>query len=178
MIIRSNKRPFTLFEILIVIALITVALGVMTLQIPKALKGAKFERGVERIIAKLALAQEVMLDFRTDVYLTFKQQEGVMECTLTAGRKLPPRLEESLNRYKKIEGIEAVAFDTSAGGDVPQLYFDGAVGATPQGILTLSGYGREEKIVLNGYPAQIKRGTYVQANERTIDYPEEIFSAL
>jgi hypothetical protein len=175
--IRSNRRPFTLFEILVVITLITAALGVMALQIPKALKGEKFERGVEQIIAKLTLAQEVMLDFHTDVSLTFEQKEDGVECTLTAGRKLPPRLEESFNRYKRIRGIERVAFNDSEEA-ITKLYFDGAVGATPQGILTLTAYGREERIALNGYPAQIKRGKNAQANACPIDYPEEILSAL
>src|ERR1700722_14849734 len=123
-----HKRSFTLFEILVVMVLIATALGAVSINISKAIAKEKFERGVERLRAKLFLAQELMLDFHTDVKVILKQEPKHLFCQIEAQRKIPEQLELSINRYSKIPGIESIHFDA---GNV--LYFDGNLGSTPQG---------------------------------------------
>jgi prepilin-type N-terminal cleavage/methylation domain-containing protein len=172
-----NKSPFTLIEMLIVLTLIASALGALSLQISKALKGERFERGVEQVIAKLTLAQELMLDFHTDVHLTLTQEKGGVVCTLKTDLRLPDHLERAINLYNKIEGIEQMCFDNRAKAIIA-LYYDGATGVTPQGTLTLVAPRKGESIILKGYPAQIRRGIDEQTKNCHADYPEEIFSAI
>src|SRR5690625_456989 len=59
------KRAFTLMEIMLVVALIGFALSAISIQVPKALRGETFERGVDRVKSRIALAQELMLDYQT-----------------------------------------------------------------------------------------------------------------
>ena len=155
-----------------VIALITLIASVVTLQISKALKKERFEQGVESVLAKLALAQELMLDFHTDVRVCFEKQGEILSCTLTTNLSLPPHLESSINRYSKISGVSSIAFN-----GVPkahcELLFDGTLGSVPVGTLTLSKETKEESIFLNGYPAHFKRGKNEEKHIRPAIYPEE-----
>ena len=172
-----SKQAFTLFEILIVMSLIAIAFGGLTLQISKALKGERFERGVEQIIAKIALAQELMLDFHADIQLTLNHAQDVWKCELVVNRQLPAHQAKSINRYVNIKGIEGIAFDGTF-KEIIELQFDGTLGTIPKGVLTLISNHKKETIVLNGDPSHIRRGTYVQKNNCQAIYPEEIFSAL
>lgn len=172
-----SKRAFTLFEILIVMTLIATALGVLTLQISKALRGGRFEQGVEQVISRLTLAQELMLDFQADVLVTLHQKSAeIIECKIEISRPLPEHLEKSISRYCKITGIEEIAFNEKAEEKI-RLPFDGTLGIAPEGVITFLAHGREQKIFLNGCPAQIKRGNHEKIHIPQADYPEEIFSA-
>jgi hypothetical protein len=156
--------------------LIATALGTLSLQIAKAIKGERFERGVDQLITKLTLAQELMLDFHSDLCLELKQEEKGITCHFDIDCKLPPHLEKSINRYAKIEGIEQLMFN----GMVKErilLCYDATLGATAQGILTLFAQERQEHIVLKGYPSYLKRGK-IEIIECHEEYPEEILSAI
>ncbi len=173
-----HKRSITLMEMMIVISLIAVALGGMSLPISKALKSEKFARGVDGVIGKIMLAQEVMLDFHTDVRLILeKDEEGKgVNCHIIANIPLQPQIEKGLNHRPLIAGITEMAFNHERENRI-EFSFDGTLGSVPQGTLTLMAPGKEEKIVLPGYPRQIRRGNHVQITSST-PYPEEIVSAL
>lgn len=177
--VKGSKRPFTLFEILIVMTLIATALGVLTLQISKAIKGERFERGVDQVIVKLALAQELMLDFHTDVVvnLTFNQETKNLVCTLDIARPLPPNLEKSINRYQTIKGIEEIATQEGLRNSIT-LCFDATLGTIPQTDLSLLAHNKKAVLILDGYPAQIKRGIFHgQTKNCQATYPKESLSS-
>lgn len=169
---KRSKRPFTLLEILITLTLIGVGLGALAMQVSKVINGEKFERGVDQIISRLSLAQELMLDYRMDVRVQLTRQKGIVMCSIETDRPLPKRLERAIERHKEIPGIQAFYPETCT------LHFDGTVGTTPQGSLTLRSQNKEATLTLTGYPTRIKRGTYVQQNTPPAVYPEEILSAL
>ena len=173
-----SKRSITLMEMMIVISLIAVALGGMALPISKALKGEKFAHGVDAVIGKIMLAQEVMLDFHADVKLILEQdKEGKgIDCLIVAAIPLPPHIEKGLNHRPHIAGIMEMAVNHEKKNRV-ELSFDGTLGSVPQGILSLIAPGKEEHIALPGYPRQIRRGNHVQTTSNT-SYPEEIVSAF
>jgi type II secretory pathway pseudopilin PulG len=177
----NKKRSLTLIEMMLVMTLIAIGLGTLGFQVAKALKKERFERGVEQVMGKISLAQEVMLDFHTDVTLTLYREGEEIECRLETDLSLPSQIEKGLNRYHTIEGIEEIAFNDEIRRKII-LQFEGGVGSTPQGKLTFLGQGDAISIHLKGYPTQIRREqnrggengpTLCQA-----DYPEEIFSAL
>lgn len=173
-----RKRSITLMEMMIVISLIAVALGAMSLPISKALKSETFAHGVDGVIGKIMLAQEVMLDFNTDLQLFLKKDEegkGI-HCHIVPGIPLPPHIEKGLNHRPLIPGITEMAFNHEIKNSI-QLSFEGPIGSISQGTLTLGASGKEEHIALPGYPKHIRRGNYVQTTSST-PYPEEIISAL
>lgn len=175
--IRLNKRSFTLLEILIVMLLISAALGALSLQIAKAIKKERFERGVEQVITKLMLAQELMLDYHCDACLTLRQQQSGILCTIQLNTPLPHHLERSINRYSHIKGIEGIIFDNLMKDEVV-LCFEGSLGISPQGVLTLVYQDLNKNLLLKGYPAQIIKGCDEHQKEHKAIYPEEILSAF
>jgi len=174
---RCIKRSFTLLEILLVISLIATGLGVLSLQISKALKKEKFEQGVEQLISKLTLAQGLMLDFQTNVRVKLFQETVEVVCTIETDKTLPPHLERSINRYHKIPAILEMQLDRSVQEEII-LNYDASLGITTQGVLTLISGPNEEQIHLKGYPTRVKRGANEKNNECHVPYPEEILSTL
>jgi prepilin-type N-terminal cleavage/methylation domain-containing protein len=170
------KRAVTLIEMLLVISLIAVALGALSLPLVKAIKKERFEQGVDQLISKLTLAQELMLDFNTDVNVKLTQKEGSILCLIEADKPLPSHLEHAFNRYGKISGIEEMQFDNSVRSQLV-ICCDAAFGTLSQGQLKLVSGAHEETIFLKGYPSQIKRGLG-EKQECQVPYPEEILSAL
>lgn len=172
---KITKRSVTLFEILIVMVLVSFALGVMALPVSKALKGERFERGVDEFIQRITLAQELMLDFRCDVWLKLSQEKDAVLCTLKTEAPLPPHLMKSLNRHMRIKGITGITFREEP---LTELCFEGGLGSFPRGLLTLIGEKKKETLFLKGFPAHIQRGKNETAACCTAGYPEEILSAL
>lgn len=173
---KGNRFSFTLIELMLVIALIAIGLGTLAFQVSKALKAERFERGVEHIIQKISLAQEIMLDFHTDVTLTLKQSGQAVECQLEAACVLPAHIEKGLNHASRVQGIEQMTLDNTVSETI-KLPFEASLGITPQAQITFNYLGRQAILCLPGYPAAIKRGHYeITTNES--HYPEEILSAL
>lgn len=172
------KRSFTLLEILLVVALIGLALGAISIQIPKALSGETFERGVDQVKCRIALAQELMLNYQTDVFLEFEhdEEEKGMRCVIHTGKPLSEKLKNNVNRHSVVKGIEKVEFGEISADNVV-LHFDGTLGATPKGVLILKGKNREASLTLKGFPSHILRGDHV-AEESKAAYPEEILSVI
>lgn len=160
-----------MIEVLLTMSLIALALGAMGFPIAKALKKERFERGVDQVIARINLAQELMLDTGCDVTLTFAQDEGYLSSEISAQTRLPKKVEGGINHHTKIYGITEIEGET-------QIYFDATVGAISQGRLRLSCGKLEEMILLKGYPSHVQRGN---KNAHTIQeavYPQEILSAF
>ncbi len=171
-IIRVNKKAFTLIEMVLVITLIAIALGAMAFPLSKALKKEKFERGVDAIIARITFAQEIMLDFHTDVTLTLLEESGKVICTIEPAIALPAKIEKALNHHKEIPGISQLCFNHEIRKRI-EICFDGTIGAVSRGTLTLSGSGREAILSLPGYPTHIQRGEHEAQKSCFIPYPEE-----
>ena len=152
---RSN-RAFTLFEMLIVIALIGIGLGGLSWNLPKLLKKERFEKNVQRVCSKLTLAQEIMIDYTTDVTITFQPGEKGSLCRISSQCDLPDAFMKQINKEDKLPGINQVSFNNQSYDGVVTLHFFGAMGKIPKGILTLHGE-KEISLTLPGYPSRITR---------------------
>ncbi len=166
-----NRRPFTLLEMLLVVTLVGLTLGVIAIQAPKALKGETFERGIDQVKTRIALAEELMLNCQTDVQLIFEPEgEGKgLICRLKTDKPVPSRLTREIERQALIKGVDAV---------VPGvLHFDGTLGASPKGTLLIKGGNREVILTLKGFPSHILRGDHVTEDSQAT-YPETVLSFI
>jgi len=173
---RLNKRAFTLFEILLVITLMATALGAIGFPALQAMRGEKFERAVDQVIGKLTLAQELMLDFQTDVILRLEQKQNGLKCTFQTHKKLPTHIQKALHQNSTLVGVEQISFDQEIYNTL-ELHYEGSLGATPQGTLELFAHKKKQIISLKGYPTKITRGEHVQKSFEA-PYPEEILSLI
>lgn len=169
----ASRRSFTLLEILIVVVLIGMASGVAVVQIPKLLKGESFERGVEQVVSKILLAQELMLDFDTDVSLSMEIMPSKgLRVTLTSLHPVPEKIKRVLNRYSLIKGIEECKFNDS---NEFKLLFDRTLGASPRGTLILKGAQKRVELCLKGFPSKPLKDESIHDPKEAL-YPEEVLS--
>lgn len=161
---------------MVVILLLSITLGGVFVPISKVFRKQKLETAVERVISKIAMAHELSLDFKSGVSLFLKiENPKKIICTLTSQRALPPHLETSLNRYTEIDGIDKIAFNNEL-TDSLELQFDGVLGISVSGMLSLYSGNRSIDLELKGYPERIQRkklGVYYEAS-----YPEEVLSFI
>lgn len=157
--------------------ILSAVLGAAALPLSKALRTERFERGVDQIITRLAFAQEVMLDFETDVLVTLEREDKEITCSIKTQKVLPPAFEKILNLHKKIQGIDEMSFDNEILNKI-EIHFDSSLGTTTKGKLTLHLGNQEEILTLKGHPTQIKRGDYAKILSSEAHYPQEIVSAL
>lgn len=172
-----NKRCFTLLEMLIVVVLIAGASSVIAIQIPKALKTERFEAAAEAVIAKINLAQALMLDYHTDVTLILTQDKRGVRCNLKLDQPIPRKVKVKIEKNIEIRGIETLAFNEQPARTI-HLLFDATLGTTPRGKLLLESKKQKTTLILQGYPAKVLRKDDNFAEETHALYPEEILSSL
>lgn len=165
-----KRNNFTLFEILLVIMLIGIISGSISMAFPKMIRNERFESSCKKVEMKILAAFEVMLDYDTDVIMTFEEtQEGIM-CRLYPIKPLPQRILNALNKDNLLKGVHQVTFS----GTVP-LDFN-AQGSTPFGTLTLEG-PRKAAFHLKGFPTKLVKGDYEDKTPEKTPYPQELSSA-
>lgn len=152
-----KKASFTLIEMLIVMSLIALCLGAGAFGISRALNKESFEAQTQCFLHQIALAEELMIDTRQDVWISFK--EGA--CFLIAPQHTH---QVSLSKVKE------VLFNHKE----QDLLFSGALGIPPRGVLVLRSKSGEEKVIhLSGIPGMINQKE-VATHEAS--YPQEILS--
>lgn len=106
-----HRRAITLFEVVIVIVILTIASGVAAIGINKALIEQRFLTEVGLIVDEMRLAQDLMLILGTDVHLHFaeaKKKDGI-EYWLEFETHLPRKIQNELLRKKKpLKAIKGV----------------------------------------------------------------------
>lgn len=148
-----KKQALTLLEMVLVMALVSIALGTLAFKIPQALRVEKFESSLQRLLAKLELAEEWVLNYQTDIHLHFEKEKEHLRVVLEPQIPLTSPLAE-LNRYSDLEGIHSVSFNKQP---LSSLVYDASIGATPTGELTIQGKNQEATLILKGYPGSIVR---------------------
>jgi Tfp pilus assembly protein FimT len=186
-----TRRLFTLVELLIVIALLTLIAGVVGFNLSRMLQEQRFKTGVARVADHLQVAQELMLILSSPVKVTLtKHPSNPNAIVLTTQVDLP--FNTPLARYIQanptITGISSVGLQDSYGVIRPEpieiLFYPQGRQMT-RGILWLSGYDRisangslKRAIPLAGYPQEIvvsgELPPPIQANESEELYPKEV----
>lgn len=178
----GKRYAFTLLEMMLVVALCATTVAYGGYAFSDWLYRERFERGVEEVCAKLALAQELALDYRMDVSLSLTRGNGGVYCHLTPGRPIGEALGRRLNQKEKIETLDQFGLLRTSGEpekaytDQLDLHFDGTLGTTPSGTLILAGRGIETQVALRGFPSEIGRGEYVDHPPKAT-YPQALLSA-
>lgn len=153
---RIRKNSYTLLEMMVVVFLVALCTGAGAFGVKRALAHERFEGEVKCIMSQIARAEELMIDAKYDVEICFKKGE----CQLIA-----PKRSKSI----PLKYIHEVKLN----GTTPTLYFDGTLGRSPSGTLTLKGNGGEKTFFLSGIPGTTNLEE-VAHHEAT--YPQEIFS--
>lgn len=155
--------------------LIGCALGGIGFQIPKWIKREKYEKSVARVHSKIALAQEMMVDYATDVTITFDKEEEGISCYFNPSPTLPEKLRSLINRDYLLEGIGEISLDDNTNYPL-HLHFSASSYTTPEATLTLKGI-KTTSLYLPGYPAAITKTPPPQKGKSISHeppYPQEV----
>lgn len=163
-----RKRPVTLLEMLIVMALVAMIAGAVAIGIDRVLVDQRFRNEVGQIVDELKRAQDLMIILGADVHVKFAEQKDNkgIEYWLEMETKLSDSLQrEVVNRKKQLKTIRGVFFKdplNQAEGAV-DLRFMSKGAVMSRGLLRLSLSGDEPPpehslmtfICLSGYPRPI-----------------------
>lgn len=169
---RNNcKAAFTLIEIFIVVAIIGLASGFLSINIKNSLAKQHFLTSHDLLIEKMQLAQEIALDYDSDVVLDLHLTDQGLNCQLSIFGNLPPKIIRMINDNLYLKEITALEWEHISTRNL-RLYFNSnQLGS--QGELELQGKLEKATIYLPGYPAKIAKKNNGLPNEKA-PYPQEI----
>jgi type II secretory pathway pseudopilin PulG len=163
-----RKNFFTLLELMLVVALLSISLGLVGFLVPKAIKKETFASSVEKLSSKISFAQEMMMDLSTDVFLNLNQEEGKVTVFFKS-HGLNASREKQCNRDPALNGILKIEWQGEEANNIT-LSFLHSTQECPLGILVLHGPERRE-IYLSGYPRNMEKNEKLfQAHQAP--YPE------
>ena len=186
----QKRRPVTLLELIVVIAIIATLSAVVAISVNKALVEQRFKTEVGKIVDELRLAQDLMLVLGRDVHVKFAVQKGGdgIEYWIDHETALSGHVQKELSGRKRllstIKGVflEDELLQEVKQGEIDVKFFSkGAV--MSKGVMRLATTDKEPApegtiqsyICLSGYPQTIvSSDTLEDAQKRcTIDTPEE-----
>lgn len=117
-----RRAYLTLFELLIVIAILFSIMGVFTFNILKAKQEQQFRFEVDQVVETLRLAQDLMLIFRSNVAVTFLQHaNNTMEYFLEIDTPLPQKWDQELERHRRrLRTLTYIQFHDLTPRDLPE----------------------------------------------------------
>jgi len=122
-----RRLPITLLEVIIVIAILSLASGIVAVSINKALVEQRFRTEVEKIVDEMRLAQDLMLILGTDVHVHFaehKSGKGIVYW-LDLETTLPENLKYEILREKpKLQTIKGVFLADELVTEVKEKHID------------------------------------------------------
>jgi prepilin-type N-terminal cleavage/methylation domain-containing protein len=162
----KRRLCFTLLEMLVVISLFVVIAGAVGMNVAGAIREARFRSGVELVIDKLQMAQDLMLIMNQDVRVQFDKVDDKLRCLFEVDTKLTPALKTVMNSSTDISGIRSWEFVDPDSHRKEEgkfsLEFFGSGTKMSRGELRLYGADKErykETVILPGYPFPIGKGT-------------------
>lgn len=166
--IARRRSYFTLIEIVLAIALLSLIVGVVGFNIRNLVGDQKFKNDVNTVTDTLNRAQQLMLIYDQTMLVRFKVVPGGIQCRIEASCHLDPTWEKWVVGHSKVlKEIHCLAFDDlnhdEKGGDEKIIRFYPNGGLISKGVLALSSAkttgvkgASNAFICLPGYPTLIK----------------------
>ena len=141
----SNKRPFTLFEMMVVLAILSVIGALTTVHIKKLIDVHRFESEVSDLFIALQEAQVLSAAYQTDLALDIFRKGGILYYHISTDEPLSSRqldrrdfsLAHTASIHFKDAKAKTLHFNIFAGGRIE-----------PSGILTFRQSKQEESQTL------------------------------
>jgi len=161
---------------LIVIGILALISTIAAFNIGRMHRQQRFRTGVEQIIDRLQMAQNLMLVLKTDVNIAIRKNDrGIYSIHMEVETPLPKHLEDNASRQINLEGIEEMSFDRGNGEsrtDQIVLKYSALYKRIPEGVFILrQNQEMEESIPLYGYPHPVAAGD--KKDERYESFPNE-----
>lgn len=181
--LQAVRRPFTLVELLIVICIISVAVGGITLGVRHLSEQQRFLSEARQVLHHLTFAQNIMLISDNDVRVFLEKDSTSGNYTIAQRIAYPadPVVEKQVERSLILHSVGSVVWNEEEVDFLPVLF---SLGSSSRGVIALidrTGQWRRE-IVLEGYPTSLRLVEQGALSEFSEDpahyYPIEVRTAL
>lgn len=129
--------------------LITISLGALRFSLPTALASQAFEKQVNRVCKKIEFAQELAIDFQTDVWLTLEQKEQGLSVHLKSSAHFPSELQSLVEQELVCDKIKSIL-------SPEVIHFKSGLDCCPQQELLFIGKKSRRKVILPGFATPLK----------------------
>lgn len=142
---------------MIVMTLLAILIGVVSISITSAIRQEKYRAGVNQLVNRLQLAQDIMLIARGDVAVRLKMSSQGLECYFDVAQALLPLLQRFIERanHQVIQGIGGFVWTPETGQEVTDgpiwLNFKSGGTRVSRGELRLSLESSRDKGGLQSY---------------------------
>jgi Tfp pilus assembly protein FimT len=161
---KKYKRFYVTFiEIFIGIAILSLTIGLIGLNIRDLIKEQRFKSEVALVVDQLRLAQDMMLILNADVTVKFNPDKQGIRCSLETGMQLSPGWKKEIKRQRpNLKAISVIEFQDHANDNKSshwplELQFLSGGSLMSQGVLHLANQDStmEVYVCFPGYPAPI-----------------------
>ena len=176
-------RSMTLIEIVIVLAVLSMVIGVVGFNLANMAQQERFRAGSTFLVDRLQLAQDIMILFETDVKAILTKQENTLGFRLELdSSRIQGTALEGVIRPINIPGITAFTFTDARGvsqADRIELLFMSRGTKMSRGTLMLTGApGNEDLtryITLSGYPRVIRYASEPEQDDLIPNLSEQLY---
>ena len=164
---KLRRRFLTLLETLIVMFILSLVLGLVGINVNKAVHDQRFRTDVSTVVDSLRIAQYLMLILDNDVHVKFKQSDNGIIINIETACPLSGNWAKILLAPKHLHTVHVVNFkdrlqSQPAESGIVDIRFLSSGYVMSQGIMrlatanaTLGQEGLENYICLPGYPSAI-----------------------
>lgn len=146
--LRYARHPFSLLEVVMVIALLGIVGGVIGMRIVDGVREHRFHASVERIRSELMLAQELMICCELSVDIELTPQRMAIRPT-----GLLPHGFDRLLKERVLYGIDQMIWNEEQRDELTLAFIHDRGQEMPRGSLRLRGRWGEMELYLPGHPA-------------------------
>jgi prepilin-type N-terminal cleavage/methylation domain-containing protein len=159
-----RKQPFTLIELMLVLALVATLAGLIGINVGKAMREQRFRSEVDLVMDKLRLAQDLMVLYyaNADVVIAMLDNDQGYSLEVTTEVPIPSAMLREIHKQEKLNNIHHISFTgLDRETDKLSLPFRSGGSNMAKGLLRLSnaeidGPGVWTRYIdLSGYPAPI-----------------------
>lgn len=111
----SRKLYFTLIELFLVFALLTMVGGVLAFNLRKGIDSERYLTQVQKLAARLQIAQQLMYVAQMDFEIEFEESPNGVICNFRPVQALSPFLQRVLESAQLLTGVREVKWHSSEG---------------------------------------------------------------
>lgn len=186
----SRKSAFTLIELFLVFALLTLVGGLLAFNLRQGIASERYLNHVQELAARLQIAQQLMYVAQTDFEVELEKSPEGLICHFQAVQDMSAFLSRLLESTQPLTGIQEVQWRTAEGDVLSQppirLTFFSRGALVSRGELKLTSEGdRESRYILitgDGRPIRISyasqwdllQNTFMDISSQQQLYPEQL----